>query len=52
MLGWVSSVLMETGPDLAVDFRLLLLDGCLALEGEEEERFDADGFLILQRVRD
>jgi len=43
---------METGLDLTVDFRLLLLDGCLVLEGEEEERFDADGFLILQRDRD
>lgn len=43
---------METGPDLAVDFRLLLLGGCLDLEEEEEERFDADGFSVLQRDRD
>jgi len=43
---------METGPDLAVDLRLLLLGGCLDLEEEEEESFDADGFSVLQRDRD
>jgi hypothetical protein len=37
----VSSVLTGGGPDLAANFRLLLL--CLILEGEEAERFDADG---------
>lgn len=45
MLGWDSSVLTETAPDLVVDF-LLLLAGRLALE--EEERFDAGGFSALR----
>lgn len=38
---------METGPRLAVDFRLLLLVGCLDLEGEREDRFDADVLSVL-----
>lgn len=36
---------------MAVDFRLLLLVGCPALEGEGEERFDVDGFSVLRRDR-
>jgi len=34
---------------LTVGFRLLLLVGCLALEGEEGEGFGANGFSVLQR---
>ena len=33
---------MEAGFGLAVGFRLLLLVGCLALEGEDVEGLDAD----------
>ena len=40
---------MDTGCDLAADFRLLLLVGCLAFEGEDWEGFDADGSSVLQK---
>jgi hypothetical protein len=46
-LGLVSSALTETGPDLAVDLRLLLLVGCFA-GGVEVECFDADGLSVLR----
>jgi hypothetical protein len=44
----VSSALMGNGPDLADDFRLLLLAGCLALEEEGMGDFNIDGLLALQ----
>ena len=44
-----SSVLTETGFGLAVGLRLLLLVGCLALEGEDVEGPDADDLPTPQR---
>lgn len=49
-LGFTSSALTEGNPDLVVDFRLLLLDGRLALEGEDVEGFAAEGSSDLQKV--
>lgn len=46
-LGLNSSTLTEGNPNLAVDFRLLLLAGCLAFE-REVERFIAEGLSVLQ----
>lgn len=51
MLGTASSALKGSGSDLVIDFRLLLLVGCLALVGEEVDRLDTDGSLVLQREK-